>query len=69
MIPDSTTGNSGDNVVVADKFSRAYEGRHCSGALEPAIRPNYSSIVCVAEDTRNELILRGWIENKFYMQR
>ncbi len=54
--------NQNSNFVVVDNFSKAYENHHCAVSLSPVIKPNYSSIVCVTDDTQNKLILRGWIE-------
>ncbi len=49
------------DIVVVDKLSKAYSKNNgCPEELEVIIKPDFSTVVCVTDNTLDDLTDRGW---------
>ena len=51
------------DIAVVDRLSKTYaENNGCPDKLKVIMKPTFSTVVCVTEDTQDELADRGWHE-------
>jgi|GEM_PF-2813362 len=59
LIPQGKGEGSGILFTVVDDFGKAFaKNNHCKEGFAAVIKPNYSSIVCVSEETSHKLAQR-----------
>ena len=49
------------DFTVVEKISKAFESGRCKGELEPMLKPDYGSVVCISDPSKPKLQDRGWI--------
>ena len=51
-----------DHFTVVDKFSKAFDpdDLNCRLNFYPVVKPDYSTVLCVSDDTKDVLKERGW---------
>jgi len=59
-----------DHFTVVDKFSKAFhpDNLNCRLDFYPIVKPDYSTVVCVSNDTMDILAKRGWEPISFSTQ-